>query len=369
MSPAELKDLYKILGVSESASKEEIKKAFRKLAIQHHPDKRKGSKQAEERFKEINEAYQVLSDDNKRKQYDFMRKNPHGGMYGPGAQGYGGEQGIHFNVDDLGDVFSGLGGLGDIFNFFGTGSRKNKQGRSRPVQGSDIQTTISIPFETAAQGGNYTLRISKNDLCGRCGGSGAEPGSKQAPCPRCGGTGSYFMSQGSFGFSRPCPECMGTGTKISQPCKDCHGTGISPHQKTITVKIPAGIKEGQKIRLAGEGEPSRSGGSYGDLYIQINVESHPEFRREGDIIYSEKEIDLATAVTGGCLDVETLQGPVTLKIPAGTQSGTKFKLKGRGVKSKVGRMGDHYVTVRVRIPKNLSSKQKQFFDKFAESLK
>jgi len=370
MSPAELKDLYKILGVSETAGKDEIKKAFRKLAVQCHPDKRKGSKQSEKRFKEINEAYQILSDDKKRKQYDFMRKNPFGGMYGPGAQGYGGEQGFHFNVDDLGDIFSGFGGLGDIFNFFSPGQKKNKRGASpRASRGSDIQTAISIPFETAAQGGNYTLRISKNDLCARCGGSGAEPGSKQAQCPRCGGTGSYFMSQGSFGFSRPCPECMGTGTKISQHCKECRGTGMGHHQKTITVKIPAGIKDGQKIRLAGEGEPSHSGGSYGDLYIQISIEPHPEFKRDGDIIYSEREIDLATAVEGGSLDVETLQGPVTLKIPAGTQPGTKFNLKGRGVKSKVGRMGDHYVTVRVRIPKNLSSKQKQLFEKFAESLK
>jgi molecular chaperone DnaJ len=369
VSPAKLKDLYNILGVSDNATREEIKKAFRKLAVQYHPDKRKGSKQAEERFKEINEAYQILSDDNKRKQYDFMRKNPFGRMYGPGAQEYGGEQGLHFNAEDLGDIFSGFGGLGDIFNFFGTGNKKTKRGSSRPSRGSDIQTTISIPFETAAQGGNYTLRISKNDLCDRCGGSSAEPGSKQAPCPRCGGTGSYFMSQGTFGFSRPCPECMGTGTRITQPCRKCHGTGMDLHQKTITVKIPSGIKDGQKIRLAGEGEPSRSGGSYGDLYIQVNVESHPEFRREGDIIYSEKVIDLATAVQGGNLDVETLQGPVTLKIPAGTQSGTKFKLKGRGVKSKVGRMGDHYITVKVRIPQNLSSKQKQFFDKFVESLK
>lgn len=369
MSPAELKDLYKILGVGENASKDEIKKAFRKLAVKYHPDKVKGNKQTEERFKEINEAHQILSDDKKRQQYDFMRKNPFGAGYSPGAEGFSGDQSFHFSMDDLGDILGGFGGLGDMFDLFGTKSKRKHQSEKMQMRGADLQSSITIPFETAAQGGQHTIRITKKGLCSNCGGSGAQPGSKQITCPRCNGTGSVFVSQGSFGFSRPCPECMGTGTKITQPCTVCHGTGKAEAPKTITVKIPAGIKDGQKIRLAGEGEPSPGSGPNGDLYIIVNVLPHPKFKRDGDILYSDVEIDFVAAIEGGKVSVDTLQGPVTLKIPPGTQPGTKFKLKGCGVKSKKGRMGDHFVTVKVTIPKNLNSKQKKLFEEFAASLK
>ena len=370
MSPAEVKDLYKTLGVSENASKDEIRKAFRKLAVKYHPDRTKGDKKAEERFKEINEAYQVLSNEEKRKQYDYMRNNPFGAAFGAGAGARGGAQSFRFDTGDLGDLFGGIGGLGDIFSFFG-GRGRGKAGRQRPTpsRGSDIQTSITIPFETAARGGKYTLRLSKKGVCSNCGGTGAQPGSKQVTCPRCKGTGSVFVSQGAFGFSRTCPECMGTGTKISRPCTVCHGTGKAERPKTLTVKIPPGIKDGQRIRLSGEGEVGERGGPGGDLYIVVNVQKHPEFHRDGDIIYSDKEINLSTAVLGGKVRVQTLQGPVNLKIPPGTQPGTMFKLKGRGVKSKTGRMGNHYVKVHVRIPKKLSSRQKKRFESFASSLK
>lgn len=369
MSPAELKDLYRILGVNENASKDEIKKAFRKLAVKYHPDKVKGNKQAEERFKEINEAHQILSNEKKRQQYDFMRKNPFGAALGQGPGGFSGNQSYHFNMDDLGDILSGVGGLGDMFDLFGTKSKRTHRNAKTPTRGVDLQSSINIPFETAAQGGQYTIRITKKGMCSNCAGSGAQPGSKQITCPHCSGTGSVFVSQGSFGFSRPCPECMGTGTRITQPCAVCHGTGKAEAHKTIAVKIPAGIRDGQKIRLAGEGEPSEGSGPNGDLYILVNVLPHPKFKRDGDILYSDLAIDLATAVQGGKVSVDTLQGPVILKIPPGTQSGTKFKMKGCGVKFKKGHMGDHFVTIKVVLPKNLNSKQKKLFAEFAASLK
>jgi len=369
MSPAEVKDLYKILGVGENAGKDEIKKAFRKLAVKYHPDKTKGNPEAEQRFKDINEAYQILSNDKKRQQYDFMRKNPFGGGFQPGGGGGGG---FRFNMDDLGDLFGGgAGGFGSIFDFFsgaGAGGGPSSGMRTSPTRGADIQTSVAIPFLTAAKGGKQPIRIARKEICSRCGGSGAEPGTRQTSCPRCGGSGKVFLSQGGFGFSRPCPECMGSGAKITKPCRECHGTGTQSRTKTLHVKIPAGIKDGQKIRLAGEGEPGPHGGPSGDLYIQIHVGEHPSFKRDGDVVYSEKEIDLALAVLGGKVKVETLQGPVTLKIPPGTQSGTKFKLKGRGVPAKRGRMGDHYVKVRVRVPNRLSSEQKKRFESFAASL-
>jgi molecular chaperone DnaJ len=367
MSPAELKDLYKILGVSETAPKDEIKKAFRKLAVKYHPDKMKGDKKSEERFKEINEAYQILSDDKKRQQYDFMRKNPFGAGFAPGAQGFG-DQSFQFNMEDLGDIFGGFGGLGDIFDLFGSKSRKAHPGKTQ-MRGADVESSITIPFETAVQGGQYTIRITKKGLCSNCGGSGAQPGSKQTTCTRCNGSGSVFVSQGSFGFSRTCPECMGTGTKITQPCIVCRGTGKAEIPKTITVRIPAGIKDGQKIRLSGEGDLSPGSGPNGDLYIIVSVHPHPKFKRDGDILYSDVEIDLITAIQGGKVTVDTIQGPVTLKIPPGTQPGTKFKMKGCGVKSKKGRMGDHYITVKVILPRNLSPKQKKLFEEFAATLK
>ncbi len=367
MSPAQVKDFYKILGLSENASKDEIKKVFRKLAIKYHPDKTKGDRRAEERFKEINEAYQVLVDDEKRKQYDFMRKNPFGAAFGTGR---GGAQTFRFNMEDLGGMFGGGGGLGDLFNsFFSTTRGKKAYRRRASTRGSNIQTSITIPFTTAVQGGKHTLRISKDEVCPNCGGSGAQPGSRVTTCPQCGGSGSIFVSQGAFGVNRTCPECLGMGKKITRPCADCHGTGKVHRKKTITVKIPAGIKDGQKIRLAGEGEPGINGGPNGDLYIHVNVQSHPLFKRDGNKIYSEKEIDLPTAILGGKVNVETLQGPVTLKIPAGTQSGTKFKLKKRGIRFASGRIGDHYVTIKVRIPKKLTREQARLFSAFASSLK
>jgi len=370
MSPAEIKDYYKILGLNEKASKEEINKAFHKLAVKYHPDKTKGNKKLEERFKEINEAHQILSDDEKRKQYDFMRSNPFGASgFDPNIFTGAGAQNVRFNMDDLGDLFGGMGGLGDMFDFFSSSqTRSARSKKRRPARGNDIQTSAVIPFLTAALGGNYTITLLKEETCGRCGGSGAEPGTTASVCPRCGGAGTITVSQGAFGVSRPCPECLGSGSKITKPCRDCRGRGRRETPRTITVKIPAGIKHGQKIRLAGEGEPGAAGGPKGDLFIQINVEKNAEFSRDGDVIQSEAWIDLPAAVLGGQTTVNTLQGPVTLKIPAGTQSGTKFKLKGRGIKFSKDRIGDHYVVVKIRTPKNLTPEQRKLFEAFAKSL-
>lgn len=371
MSPAEIKDLYKVLGVSESVTKDEIDKAFRRLAIKYHPDKNKGNKRAEERFKEINEAHQILSDNEKRRQYDFMRKNPYGAMHGFDTEGFGaGPQGFKFNGEDFGNIFGGLGGLGDIFDFFTTSQRKSsRRGMSSPLRGEDVVISATIPFRMAAEGGKHTVTFSRTETCQSCSGTGAERGSKATKCPRCEGTGTILVSQGAFGVSRPCPDCMGTGTRITHPCRECRGKGKVQTPRSITVKIPAGIKDGQKIRLAGEGEAGRNGGPNGDLFIQVNVEHDSVLRREGDIIHSSADIDLATAMLGGKVNVGTLQGTVTLKIPPGTQSGTVFKIKGRGIRFTKGRVGDHYVTVKVRIPKNLNAEQQRLFEAFAASLR
>lgn len=377
MAPAQVKNLYNILGVSENASKEEIKKAFRRLAVKYHPDRNKGDKKAEERFKNINEAYQVLSNDEKRKQYDYMRKNPFGGGFGRTGAGAGvgaGPQGFKFNMDDLGSIFGGMGGMGDIFEMFGGGGHSRTggartQARTAPTRGSDVETSVTIPFLTATQGGKYKVRINKPESCPKCGGTGARPGSKPATCPTCGGSGTMFVSQGAFGVSKPCPQCMGSGVSITDPCPQCGGNGRIERPKTINIKIPPGIKDGQRIRLAGQGEPGERGGPAGDLYIRVFVEEHPKFDRKGNVIYSDREIDLETAVLGGKVDVDTLQGPVTLKIPAGTQNGTKFNLKGRGMTLPGGNTGNHYVQVKVKIPKKLNKKQKDLFEKFVKSLK
>jgi len=370
MSPAEIKDLYKVLGVSENATKDEIDKAFRRLAIKYHPDRNKGNKRAEERFKEINEAHQILSDKEKRQQYDFMRKNPYGAMHGFGTEGFGmGPQGFKFNMEDLGNIFGGLGGLGDVFDFFTTSQRKSsRRGMSRPIRGEDIVISVAIPFRMAAEGGKNTITFSRTETCQSCSGTGAEPGSKTTKCPRCEGTGTILVSQGAFGVSRPCPDCIGTGTRITHPCRVCNGQGNVRTPRSITVKIPAGIKDGQKIRLRGEGEVGRNGGPNGDLFIQVNVERDAVLRREGDIIQSSADIDLATAMLGGKVNVETLQGNIALKIPPGTQSGTVFKIKGQGIRFTKGRVGDHHVTVKVRIPKNMNAEQKRLFETFAASM-
>jgi molecular chaperone DnaJ len=361
------KDYYSILGVSETASAEEIHKAFRALAKRWHPDANKGDKDAERRFKEISEAHEVLSDSEKRAQYDQLRKAR--------AMGYGGEgfdfsqfrQGAGARGGGKGFSFEDLGGFGDLFsNIFGRESRFSHQaGRTyRAQKGDDVVFSVEISFDEAVRGGKRSINVPHTGNCSRCGGSGAEPGSTPATCPSCGGSGVVSSFQGGFGISRPCPKCLGRGTVNSNPCRVCFGRGTVDETRTISVNIPAGIKDGAKIRLAGQGEPGIASGPPGDMYLLVRVAPHPDFDRRGNDIYSKVAVDFAQAALGAKVPVRTLDGEVALNVPAGTQPGAKLRLRGRGVKGTDGSQGDHYVTVTVKVPKNLTAEQRRLLEEF-----
>jgi molecular chaperone DnaJ len=377
------KDYYKVLGVSESTSPDEIKKAYRKLAKKYHPDSNPGDEQAAERFKEINEAHEVLSDPQKRKQYDDLSRFAQAG-YGGQAGGFQGGFDINdilrqfsqgrrgggagrqqvFTEEDLG----GLGGLGGIFSdIFDRGGRFRQQ-RYGPRRGQDLHAEVEVPFDTAAQGGTTVLTVAKDETCSRCGGTGAEPGSKVETCPQCGGSGTVAVSQGGFAVSRPCPRCYGRGEIVSQPCSRCGGTGQTSGRKRLSVKIPRGIANGGKIRLRGQGQPGSSGGPPGDLIVTVRVGAHRFFKRAGGNILCEVEINLAQAVLGTRLKVRTMDGKhAVLKIPPGTQPGTTFKLKGLGIDTGGGR-GDQLVTVKVALPRSMDDEARRAFQDFADKL-
>lgn len=350
------KDYYKILGVNKNASKDEIKKAFRKLAHQHHPDKSGGNA---DKFKEANEAYQVLSDDKKRSQYDqfgtaFDNAQAGGGFSGfEGFSGFG-NGGININMDDLGDMF------GDMFGFEG------RRGRASygPQKGSDIEVSLEVDFREAAFGIEKEIHLNKIIICDKCHGNGSEPGTKIETCDQCGGTGQIKQTQktilGSFQTVATCPSCKGQGKKAQKVCAKCGGAGIVSGTSNIKVKIPAGINNNETIRLSSQGEAGRNGGQSGDLYINVRVKSHHKFRRQGYDIYTKEYITFKQAALGDKINVETVDGDVRLKIPAGTQTGTIFKLKGKGVQKLRGfGRGDHFVEVVVRTPGNLTRAQKK----------
>ncbi len=362
------KDFYKILGVSKNASSDEMKRAYRKLAQKYHPDKTHGNKAAEEKFKNVSEAYKVLSDPEKRKQYDMMRDgfNPFAERFAGFRPRTGSTQQDSFS----GFSFDDLGGFGDVLDsLFGRARRTTTRARPVPERGQDIISEITIPFDMAVHGSRQSITVTKEEPCPNCQGTGAQPGSRVSTCPQCQGSGSILFSQGTFGVSRVCPNCLGTGQLISKPCTACKGSRVATKTKTIRVKIPAGIKDGQMIRLAGEGEPGQNGGRSGDLLIKVTVQPHPNFVRKNNAIYSEEKINLAQAVMGDRVKVQTLDGTVTLRIPPGTQPGTLFKLKGRGVTKHNGTRGDHFVRIKVSTPTNLTPEQQELFKKFAQDSK
>lgn len=356
------KDYYDILGVSKTATEEEIKKAFRKKAHQYHPDKGGGD---EAKFKEINEAYQVLGNKDKRSQYDRFGS----AAFNQGGPGYGGfngfnGQGFNINMDDLGDIF---GGFGDIFGFGGGRSTKRRSNR-----GADMQVAISLPFMEAVFGVEKEIKFSKIAGCKKCNSSGAEPGSEVKTCSVCHGSGHITQMQrtvlGAIQMQTACSECRGEGKIITKPCSVCHGAGTHKETVTLTVKIPAGISDGEMIRLTGQGEAGAKGGPAGDLYIKVHVIADNRFRRQGDDIISRSTIGFPEAALGTKIDIETVDGPVSLKIPEGTQSGKVFILKNKGVPNVHGRgRGNHLVEVIVQTPTNLSRKQKQLLDEFSKS--
>jgi len=368
------KDFYRVLGVPENAKADEIKKAYRKLAKQYHPDANPDNAAAAEKFKEISEAYSVLSDDDKRRQYDQMRKlGAFGGGLGgfrpgggPGAPGGGGTGG--FSFDDI-----EIGGLGDIFgSIFDFGRKKGGApgagGRTAgPQRGENIEYQVEIPFKTAARGGTITVTLPVTEECPVCSGTGAKPGTQVITCPECSGKGTVTFGQGGFGVTRPCPNCMGRGRVPQDPCGNCQGTGHVRQQKTVNVSIPAGVDNGSKVRIAGQGEKGAAGGQAGDLLINVKVAADRFFQREGLDLVCEVPINLAQAVLGSKIKVRTVDGKsVVLRIPPGTQAGTRFRIKGQGVE-KGGRRGDQYVRVDVGVPETLTDEQRKQFEDFASA--
>lgn len=365
---ASKRDYYEVLGVDKSATPDAIKKAYRKLAIQYHPDKNPGDKEAEEKFKEINEAYEVLSDENKRSQYDQFGHaafDQTAGGYGGGFSGFTG-----FNGGDYSDIF------GDIFNMFGGGGGgfTSSANRNGPKKGSDLRVNINISFEEAAFGCEKKIKLTRKEICSECSGTGAKKGTSPKTCPTCGGTGQVRVTQksilGMMQTVRVCDNCGGSGQIIEEPCTHCQGSGTQANQRTITVKIPAGVDTGSVLPLRGEGNAGTKGGKNGDVYIVINVKDHEYFERDGINVYLDVPISFVDASLGCEVKVPTLEGDVKLKIPEGTQSGTVFKLKGKGIANVNGfGKGDEFVTVNVEIPKKLSSKQKQLLREFDELTK
>jgi molecular chaperone DnaJ len=340
--------LYETLGVPKNAPQDEIKKAYRKLARQYHPDKNPGDAAAEAKFKEVQTAYDVLSDPKKREEYDAMAN----GRVRPGPGG-----GVPFDFDlqdfDLGDIFGGI---------FGRGARRQAQPRAQ--RGADIEAVVNLSFEDALKGVQTQIPVEVDLPCPQCHGTGAEPGTAPIICPECNGRGVVSESQGMFGLSRPCPRCRGNGTVIEQPCSHCHGTGTERRTKRYTVKIPAGVKDGTRIRLKGKGEPGRNGGPSGDLQVVTRVAPSSIFKRRGAAdLEVEVSVPFATAALGGSVEVPTPDGPVALKIPAGSEDGKLLRIKGRGApKLKGGGKGDLVARVRIQVPKKLNKKQRELLE-------
>jgi molecular chaperone DnaJ len=345
------RDYYEILGVDKNISEKDLKKAYRRVAMKFHPDRNPDDKGAEEKFKEASEAYEILSDAQKRNSYD---QYGHDGV-NPQMGGGGGGAGFNNFSDIFGDIFGGAGG-----------------GRSRggAQRGSDLQYTLQVDLEQAVKGTTAKIRVPTLVGCKPCGGSGAKPGSKPVQCSTCGGVGQVRMQQGFFSVQQACPTCHGQGTIISDPCNSCHGQGRVEESKTLSVKVPEGVDTGDRIRLSGEGEAGPAGGQSGDLYVQISVKPHDIFERDGANLYCEVPVNFVDAVLGGELEVPTLDGRVKLKVPSETQTGKLFRLRGKGVTPvRGGSKGDLMCRVVIETPVNLSNKQKQLLKDFQDATK
>ena len=349
------RDYYEVLGVDKNADDATIKKAYRQLAKKYHPDMNPGDKEAEVKFKEASEAYAVLSDPDKRRQYDQFGHAAFEGGAGGGAGGFGG---FDFNGADMGDIFGDI--FGDLF-----GGSRGRRANNGPMQGANLRTQVRVTFEEAVFGCEKEIELTLKDECSSCHGTGAKPGTSPVTCPKCGGKGQVVYTQQSmFGMVqnvRPCPDCNGTGKIIKEKCPDCYGTGYIASKKKISVSIPAGIDNGQSIRLRGKGEPGVNGGPRGDLLVEVIVARHPIFQRQDMNIYSTAPISFATAALGGTVRIKTVDGEVEYDVKAGTQTDTRVRLKGKGVPSLRNKStrGDHYVTLVVQVPTDLSKDAKE----------
>ncbi len=368
MASAKKEDYYELLGVAKTASDEEIKKAYRKKAVQFHPDKNPGNKEAEEMFKKVSEAYEVLKDADKRAAYDrygHAAFQQAGGPRGPGGFG-GAGGGFHDPFDIFREVFGqgGGGAGGGIFDeFFGGGGNGGGSGR-----GSDLRYDLEITLEEAAHGVEKEISFRRLGACSHCHGSGAEPGSKRTTCPTCRGAGQVTTSRGFFHVRQVCPTCHGSGARFERVCAKCEGEGRVNESTKINVRIPPGVDTGSKLRSSGNGEAGVMGGSAGDLYIVVHVKEHEVFERQGDDLFTDVPIKFTLATLGGTIQVPTLQGKATLKIPAGTQSGTTFRLKGRGMPQlRGGAHGDQLIRVHVEVPTTLTSEQRKKLEDYAQA--
>ena len=368
------KDYYAALGVEKSASSDDIKKAYRKLARESHPDHNPGDPKAEERFKAVSEAYAVLGDDKKRREYDEMRSLFGSGAFRRNARAGGQPGGVPFDVSDLfggaaggADTRFGGGGFTDLFSTIFSGGGAGGPARPRgPARGRDVETEVALDFSDAVRGVTLPLTLRAPGVCDTCHGSGAKPGTQPVSCPVCHGAGVTTRNQGSFSFSEPCRNCQGVGTVVEEKCPECHGTGGVTKTRTLNVRFPAGVADGQRIRLAGRGEPGERGGPAGDLFVQVKVRPDELFGRTGDDLTLTVPITFAEAVLGTDLRVPTLDGTVTLRVPPGTPSGRVLRARGKGVVRKDGRAGDLLVTLDVVVPAKVSDEARAALEAFAE---
>jgi molecular chaperone DnaJ len=355
------KDYYQVLGVPKNATAPEIKKAYRKLAQQHHPDANPDNPKAEERFKEISAAYDVIGDPDKRTQYDQVREMAASGFGQGGAGGFGGFPGggrVRFeDLGDLGDLFGGL--------FGGAGGRV----RAEPARGADLEADVTVSFEEALDGTTVPVTVTGPAPCETCHGSGAAPGTSATTCPRCGGAGAVAVNQGFFQMSQTCPRCHGSGRVVETPCPTCRGSGSRRRTRSFHVRVAPGVRDGAKIRLTGRGEPGPAGGQTGDLFVRVHVRPHAFFGRKGADLSVELPLTYPEAALGANVQVPTLDGPVTMKIPAGTPSGKTFRLKGKGAPKQRGGRGDLLVTVGVEVPKRLSKQERQLLTQLRDEEK